>query len=230
VTATLPDRAPAPLADHLADRLASQLQQRVPGRPLPGHFYTDPGIFEADLEHVFARQWFFAATEAEVPEPGDYVTLDIGRRSVMVIRDDDGVLRAFHNVCRHRGARILTEQAGFVGNLTCAYHSWTYGTDGRLLHAPGLQADPACLALRPVAIRAVAGLVFLCLAAQPPADIEEFAGRLTPYLAPHGLDRAKVAAQVDLEEAGNWKLVMENNRECYHCDGHPELSCSFFPT
>jgi glycine betaine catabolism A len=207
------------------------LTERVPGRPLPGHLYTDPGVHDADLRHVFGRHWFLATTEAEVREPGDFVTIDVDKRSIVVIRDDEGQVRAFHNVCRHRGARVLTEPSGFVGNLTCGYHSWTYGTDGRLLHAPGLTGtDPACLSLRAVAVRAVAGLVYLSLAAVPPTDIDDFAALATPYLEPHGLARAKVAAQVDLEEAGNWKLVMENNRECYHCDGHPELSCSFFPT
>lgn len=222
---TAPDHA------HAATALEDRLAARVPGRPLPGSFYTDDDVYAADLRHVFGRHWFLAATEAELPEPGDYVTLDLDARSLIVIRDDDGVVRAFHNVCRHRGARVLTEPSGFVGNLTCGYHSWTYGTDGRLLHAPGLTGtDPACLSLRAINVRVVAGLVFLSLAAVPPTDVDDFAATLTPYLAPHGLARAKVAAQVDLVEAGNWKLVMENNRECYHCDGHPELSCSFFPT
>ncbi len=212
--------------------LVADLRERVPGRPMPGHFYTDPSVFDADLDLIFGRQWFFATTEAEVAEAGDYVTIDVGTRSIIVIRSDDEVVRAFHNVCRHRGARVLTEPAGFVGNLVCSYHSWTYGTDGALRHAPNLPEgeDPACLGLRKVSIRVIAGLVFLCLAAEPPADIDDFAERLTPYLAPHNLAGAKVASQVDIIESGNWKLVMENNRECYHCDGHPELSASFFPT
>jgi Rieske 2Fe-2S family protein len=212
---------------------ASQLRDRVVGRPLPGHFYTDPEIHEIELDLIFGRQWFLVATEAELPESGDYLTVDVGRRSVIVIRDDDDELRAFHNVCRHRGARLLTDARGFVGNVVCSYHSWTYAPDGRLLHAPDLPVgeDPACLGLRPVAIRCVAGLVYLCLATDPPGDIDSFASRLLPYLAPHRLAEAKVAAQIDLVDEANWKLVMENNRECYHCaGGHPELSRSFFPT
>ena len=222
----------SPTTTHAGTGLLDQLRTRAPGRPLPGHFYTDPDVFAADLEHIFGTQWFFAATAAEVPEPGDYVTVDIGARSVIVIRDDDENLRAFHNVCRHRGARVITEPVGFVGNLVCPYHSWTYGTDGRLRHAPALPAgtDTSCLGLRPVAIREIAGLVYLCLAENPPADIDDFAAAVTPYLAPHRLAEAKVAVREDIIEAGNWKLVMENNRECYHCDGHPELACSFFPT
>lgn len=208
------------------------LRERVAGRPMPGYFYTARAVFDADLDLIFGKQWFFATTEAEVPEAGDYATIEIGTRSIIVIRGDDEIVRAFHNVCRHRGARVLTEPAGFVGNLVCSYHSWTYGTDGALRHAPNLpeNEDPSCLGLRKVAIRVIAGLVFLCLAADPPNDIDDFAQRLTPYLAPHKLGSTKVASQVDIIESGNWKLVMENNRECYHCDGHPELSASFFPT
>jgi glycine betaine catabolism A len=114
----------------------------------------------------------------------------------------------------------------------CGYHKWTYGMDGRLLHAGQQPAtfDPGCFGLKPVHVRSVAGLLYLCLAEEPPADFDEIAGRLAPYLLPHQLRRTKAAAQVDLVEEGNWKLVMENNRECYHCDGHPELSCSLFPT
>lgn len=208
------------------------LLAREPGRPLPGRFYTDPEIFEDDLDQLFGRHWFLAGTEAEIPEAGDYLTLDVGRSSVIVMRGDDDQVRAFHNVCRHRGARLLTQPSGFVGNVVCAYHSWTYGTDGQLRHAPGLPegTDVGCLGLRTVASRTVGGLILLSLAAHPPEDVDVFVDRLAPYLEPHGLAQAKVAAQVDLMEIGNWKLVMENNRECYHCDGHPELSCSFFPT
>ena len=235
MTTTVPPRSPETLdapSRHAQEGLVGGLRSRVPGRPLPGHFYTDPDIFAADLDLIFGRQWFLATSEAEVLAAGDYVTIEIGTRSIIGIRDDDGEVRAFHNVCRHRGSRVLTEPAGFVGNLVCSYHSWTYGTDGALRHAPNLPegTDTSCLGLRKVAIRVIAGLVYLCLAAEPPTDIDDFAELLTPYLAPHNLATAKVAAQVDIVETGNWKLVMENNRECYHCDGHPELSCSFFPT
>lgn len=213
-------------------RLLDLLDHREPGRPLPAPCYTDPELHEVELELVWGRQWFFVGSTAEVPEPGDYVTVDLGRSSVIVLRDDDEVVRAFRNVCRHRGSRLLHDTRGSVGNLVCGYHRWTYGTDGRLLHAPQLaaEADTSCLGLRPVHLREVAGLLFISLATEPPADIDDVAAVVAPYLAPHALDRAKVAAQVDLVEDANWKLVMENNRECYHCEGHPELLRTFFPT
>lgn len=231
-SAGLTSRTTDPRTTMVDGALAEQVRARRPGYPLESHFYTSPEVFDLDMRAIFGRYWFFATTEAQIPEAGDYVTVELGPWSVMVLRDDDEQVAAFHNVCRHRGARILNDAQGSVGNLVCGYHYWTYGTDGRLLHAPGQAADfkPSCFGLKPVAVRAVAGLVYLCLADEPPADFDDVASRLTPYLEPHELRRTKVAAQVDIIEEANWKLVMENNRECYHCEGHPELSSTFFLT
>jgi glycine betaine catabolism A len=209
------------------------VERRVCGYSLEAPFYTSPAVFDLDIEAVWSRTWLFVANEAEVAEPGDYVTVQVGSYSVMVLRDDDEVVRAFHNVCRHRGARILNDRAGSVGNIVCGYHQWTYSTDGTLMHAGEQPAafDKGCFGLRPVQVRLAAGLVFICLAEDAPGDFDEVVARVTPYLVPHQLHRTKVAAQYDLVEEANWKLVMENNRECYHCEaGHPELTCTFFPT
>ena len=210
------------------DRL---IDERRPGYSLEAPFYISPEFFARDVEAIFASAWIFVASVAEVPEPGDFVTIDIGTYSVIVIRDDDGI-RAHHNVCRHRGTRLLGEPAGSVGNIVCSYHQWTYTPGGELISA-GAQApdfDPACFSLRSVSVRTIAGLIFLCLGPEPD-DIDEVAEVIAPYLAPHDIAGAKVAAQVDLIEDSNWKLVLENNRECYHCEaGHPELTCTFFPT
>ena len=213
--------------------LDTLLLQRVPGRPLEGAFYTDPAIFELDLAAVWARTWLFVATEAEIREPGDYVTVDVGRYSVIILRDDDEEVRALLNVCRHRGARILNDRSGSVGNIVCGYHQWTYAPDGSLLHAGDQTAglDKNCFGLKPVHVRVAAGLIFMCLAADPPDDFDGVLAAVTPYWVPHDLEHTKVAAQVDLVEEANWKLVLENNRECYHCEsGHPELIRTFFPT
>ena len=213
--------------------LPTLVERRAAGYPLESAFYTSPAVFDLDRDAVLARTWLFVATEAELREPGDYVTVDIASYNVIVLRDDDEVVRALHNVCRHRGARILADRAGSVGNLVCGYHQWTYATDGSLLHAGDQPAgfDKSCFGLRPVHVRVVAGLVFVCLADEPPADFDDVVATASPYLLPHQLHRTQVAAQVDLVEEANWKLVMENNRECYHCEGgHPELICTFFPT
>ena len=232
-----PAQAPAPTAAAAAAPggvdVAGLLARRVPGHPLESPFYTDPAVFDLDVSGVLARTWLFVATEAEIREPGDYVTVDVGTYSVIVVRDDDEVVRALHNVCRHRGARVLDERAGSVGTIVCGYHRWTYATDGSLLHAGDQPPtfDKGCFGLKQVHVRVLAGLVFVCLADEPPPDFDEVVATVSPYLLPHQLHRTKVAAQVDLVEAANWKLVMENNRECYHCEGgHPELIRTFFPT
>ena len=183
------------------------------------------------MSAIFASHWLFVATEAELPEPGDFVTVEVGPYSVIIVRDDDEAVRAFRNVCRHRGSRILDDERGSVGNLVCPYHHWTYGVDGCLLHAENQPPtfDRSRFGLKPVHVRSVGGLVFVCLADEPPSDFDDVAARIEPYLAPYGLRQAKVAHQVDVVEDGNWKLVMENNRECYHCDGHPELVSAYFP-
>ncbi|MCI2422657.1 aromatic ring-hydroxylating dioxygenase subunit alpha [Saccharopolyspora sp. K220] len=208
------------------------IARRAVGRSLEAPFYTSRDFFDLDIAAIFGAHWIFVATDAELPEPGDYRSVALGPHSVIIVRDDDANLRSFHNVCRHRGSRVLDQERGSVGNIVCGYHKWTYGLDGTLLHAPSQPPDfdPACFGLKPVHVRSVAGLVFVCLAEQPPTDFVDVAGRIEPYLLPHRLREAKVAAQVDLVEEGNWKLAMENNRECYHCDGHPELLRSFFPT
>ena len=209
------------------------MDARVPGHALPGPCYTSPAFFDVDIAAVWASTWLFVGTEAEVREPGDFITVDIGPYSVIVLRDDDEDVRALHNVCRHRGSRLLTDRAGSIGNIVCGYHQWTYATDGSLLHAgdqaPGF--DKSCFGLRPVHLRVVDGLLFISLANDPPDDFDQMATAVSPYVQPYQLRRTKVAAQVDLVEAANWKLVMENNRECYHCEaGHPELMQTFFPT
>ncbi len=222
------------IADTTSDTSIERLvDTRVPGYALEAPFYTSDDIYDLDIKAIFARHWLFVASDGEVPEAGDYLTLDLGPYPILVIRDDDDEVRAFHNVCRHRGSRLMNEARGSTGNLVCGYHQWTYAQDGRLLHA-GQQPtnfDKSCFALKTIHTRVVGGLIFVCLAVDPPSDFDDVASRTLPYLAPHALRHTKVAAQQDIIEEANWKLVMENNRECYHCEaGHPELVCTFFPT
>jgi Rieske 2Fe-2S family protein len=217
---------PESLRRHLAGLLATYRPQFA----LPGAFFADETLYSAEMEYLFGRHWLFLASEPEIPEGGDYRTYQIGPWPIFILRRDDGTIAAFHNTCRHRGSRILQQEAGVAGaTLMCPYHRWTYDMDGHLIgcgatgEAPGAQRG-----LKAIHVRQLAGLIFVCLADEPPADIEDMVRRMTPYLAPHSLARAKVARQVDLIEHGNWKLTIENNRECFHCAGHPELLCSLF--
>ena len=199
------------------------------GYALERPFYTDPGIFEADLEAIWYRDWLFAIPACELEKPGSYVTHKVGAYRVIIVRGQDGVIRAFHNSCRHRGSTICTAAKGNAPKLVCPYHQWTYELDGRLLWARdmGPDFDAAAHGLKPVQCRELAGLVYICLAQDAP-DFDAFADTARPYLAVHDLGNAKVACESTIVENGNWKLVWENNRECYHCGGnHPGLCRAF---
>ncbi len=207
------------------------IARRKPGYSLEADFYTRQDIFDTDMEQIFGRHWIYVGVEPDVPEAGDVVVVDIGRWSVLIVRDDDMQIRAFHNVCRHRGARLVTSPKAVVGNLVCGYHAWTYSLDGKLIFADhmGEDFDKSCRGLKPVHLRSVAGLLFICLADEAPQDIEAMAEVMTPYLALHDLPNAKIVKSIDLIEHGNWKITMENNRECYHCGAnHPELTIPLF--
>ncbi|HSI40798.1 MAG TPA: aromatic ring-hydroxylating dioxygenase subunit alpha [Xanthobacteraceae bacterium] len=212
------------------ERIGALLASRRPGYSLPQALYNSVEAFEFDLEAIFGQSWILAGFSCEIPRPRGYLAVTVGRSPVVITRDRDGTLRAFHNSCRHRGAQICAEGTGARGRLTCPYHQWVYDLDGSLVHARHMQAsfDPAEHGLKPVHVENVAGALFVCLAEKPPA-FARFREHLEPLLAPHRLEKAKLAHQNTLVEKGNWKLVMENARECYHCAvGHPEL-CLTFP-
>ncbi|MBM3545636.1 MAG: aromatic ring-hydroxylating dioxygenase subunit alpha [Alphaproteobacteria bacterium] len=210
-------------------RIRALLEQRKPGHTLPQAFYRDPEFHEFDLDAIFGRRWLFAGLEIDLPKPTGYVTLKIGRSSVVLVRAADGQIRGFFNTCRHRGAEICQETQGRVGRLVCPYHQWTYGLDGQLLAAGGMPADfdKSSHGLKPIHLEVVAGTIFICLADSPP-DFAPIKEGFEPLLAPHQLAEAKIAHEATIVEKGNWKLVMENARECYHCHArHPELMKCF---
>ena len=205
--------------------LADLLRARRRGFSLPQGFYTDPAIFDADLEAIFYRHWLFAAASCELAGPGAFVTLTIGRSPILLLRDEHGELRGFFNTCRHRGARIVDAPRGTLRSLICPYHNWTYRLSGELAAARHMPEEfsRSDFPLRQVHVRELGGTVYACLADTPP-DFGPYADQVGRQLAPHGLADAKLAAEVDLIEHGNWKLVMENSRECYHCaTGHRDL-------
>jgi len=205
------------------------LRSRAPGFSLKRDFYTSPAYLALDLEHIFYKEWLFIGHACEVTRPGDFLTVQIGEYPVIVVRGRDRAIRAFHNVCRHRGSRLCTDERGSRPRLVCPYHQWTYDLEGKLIFARDMMdaIDPAQFGLKPVACHEVAGWIFLSLADEP-RDFEPLRRMIEPYMAPHFLAEAKVAHSSTIIERGNWKLVMENNRECYHCSGnHPEL-CRVF--
>jgi len=215
----------------ITDDVKSLITNRKRYHSLEAPFYLRPDLFWLDMEVIFARHWIRVAIEPDIPEPGDFITVDIGLNSIVILRDDDMSIRAHHNVCRHRGARLCAREKGNVGNLVCPYHQWTYNLSGQLIHAAhmGDQFDPCKHNLKPVHVENLAGLIFICLAENPPEDFAVMRKLMTPYLTQHELANCKIAHQIDLIEEGNWKLTLENNRECYHCvSNHPELTASLF--
>ncbi len=208
-------------------KLEELIASHKPGHTLPAPFYLSDAVFEQDVARIFGRYWIYVGVESEIAEPGDFFTVEVGSTSVIIVRDDEMAIHAFHNVCRHRGARLRSAGSGIVGNLVCPYHSWTYNLCGQLIHNEhmGESFDRSRYSLKSVHLENLAGLLFICLAEQPPADFQAMRTALEPYIAPHEIANTKVAFQADLIEQGNWKLSMENNRECNHCSAnHPELT------
>ncbi|NIP98659.1 MAG: aromatic ring-hydroxylating dioxygenase subunit alpha [Akkermansiaceae bacterium] len=207
-----------------SEKLEALVASRREGWSLPGEFYRDAVVYRAEMEAIWRRQWLFVGHTCQVPRTGDYLVVPVDTDSILVIRGEDGNLRAMHNLCRHRGTLLCRDETGNAARLVCPYHQWVYGNDGSLLNCRGMQEDldKGELGLARVHLRTLEGMIYICLADRPP-DFERAAGAMTPVARPQGLPRAKVAKIVDYEVEANWKIVWENNRECYHCNAnHPQ--------
>jgi Rieske 2Fe-2S family protein len=210
-------------------RVRQLLQARRPGHALPQALYTSEEAFAFDVREIFGRSWVLAGLECEVPSPGAALALSVGTSPIVLVRDRTGEIRGFHNSCRHRGAMVCPPGRSQRQVLSCPYHQWTYSLTGKLIAARRMQEsfDPAAHGLRPIHVRNVAGCLYVSLADDPP-PFDAFAEGLAPLLAPHDLPNAKLAHEAVFVEKGNWKLVMENARECYHCAArHPDLALTF---
>ncbi len=207
---------------------------------LPGRYYYDPDIYQQELEHIFSAMWVCVGRTENLPEAGMYRLVTVGAESVIVVRGQNGELLAFLNVCRHRGAQICTATSGQVkGSFQCRYHAWTYGLDGSLLGAPNIlnteTFDRSTYGLQAVALATWEGLIWLNLSAQPgqlQAQIQSPLlarfGSLEPFQRYH-MGALTVGKSLAYTVHANWKIVMENFLECYHCGPmHPEF-CALLP-
>ncbi len=201
------------------------------GYSLDRDFYCSDAVFAADMEHVIGKKWLVAGHVDRVRSKGDYFLFKVGDESIIIVRSDDTTINAFYNVCRHRGSLICTESQGKLARLTCGYHAWSYGLDGALLAARLMPADFSKRdnGLHRCHCRVFHGFIFINLADGTPVDFDASFGDLAPYLDFHGFAEAKIAAARSYPTAANWKLVVENFVECYHCGpSHPEF-CSMHP-
>lgn len=188
---------------------------------LPARYYTDPEVLAHERESVFTRNWMYAGAVTEVAEPGDFFTKEIGSDCVVVARDESGELRAFHNVCPHRGSRVVDEDAGSTRKLQCPYHGWTFDLDGTLYSAPNFDGDdaldPAANSLQRVAVETWGPMVFVNLGGDP-QPLSSALDDLPETLAGFELDEFEYVDAYEYEIASNWKVYVDNYIECDHCD------------
>jgi phenylpropionate dioxygenase-like ring-hydroxylating dioxygenase large terminal subunit len=216
----------AAIQEHDTPSIAGLIAAQKPGHALDQRFYTDPDIYELELERIIARNWFLAGHVSELAEAGDFKVLQLARESVIIVRGSDGAIKAFANVCRHRGSLVCLERRGNSRKFACPYHGWTYDTDGRLIAARSMpdDFDKSAYSLRSVSYGQIHGLMFICLSDAPPSldgairDLEE-------PMALFDFPNLKVAANKTYDIPANWKLSIENYQECYHCaTAHPDYA------
>jgi phenylpropionate dioxygenase-like ring-hydroxylating dioxygenase large terminal subunit len=208
--------------------LAARIRNHRPGHALARDFYTDPSIFEHDMERMLLRHWFCAGHVSSIARGGDYLVIDLGSESVIIVRTAAGDVRALLNVCRHRGSRLVSGRSGKAksARLTCPYHAWTYDLDGQLLSARQMPESfhRTDAALRTLPVRVMEGLIFTTFAKNP-LGLDGAAEALSHSAGVHGWSASKVAHRELYSIRANWKLAVENYMECYHCTpAHPEFA------
>ena len=209
-----------------------EIQARVPlpadARTLPARFYVDPAHFLAERERFFAGMWACVGREEDVPNVGDVAVREVAGESLIVVRGEDGAIRAFYNVCRHRGTRLLDGAACRVGKrIQCPYHAWTYDLRGRLVGAPHMEEGDRFAKedwpLKGVALGVWDGHVFVHLGTNPPPLAEQL-DSVPARFAPWGMGDLRRAHRIVYGVAANWKLIIQNFSECLHCPIiHPAL-------
>jgi Rieske 2Fe-2S family protein len=206
--------------------IAELVAGHPPGTPLEQRFYTDPEIYRLELERIISRNWVLAGHISQIPAPGDFFVTEMAKESAIVVRGSDGTVKAFANVCRHRGSLVCLEASGSTRKFECPYHGWMYDIDGNLTAARAMPKDfdKASHGLHPVSVDVLGGLIFVCYCDDPPS-LEGARRDLAEPFAMFGFDDLRVAEKKTYPIAANWKLAIENYQECYHCaTAHPEYA------
>ena len=201
----------------------------APQRAMDPSVYLDPAVYEQDVRTVLASSWQYACHASDIPEPGDYVAFDVAGESLFIVRESDGSVGTFFNVCMHRG-HLLLDGRGSRRQITCPYHAWAYRLDGTLRRAPhaegraGFDANEICLTS--VRTEDFHGFLFVNLDDEASSMDEEYPGireALTAFLPT--IDRMRPLERREFVADSNWKIAVENYNECYHCKvAHPSFS------
>ena len=211
-----------------AEELASVRRPFLGARLLPGRAYQDAAIYEWERKNVFAVDWVIVGRASEAADPGTYFVTELDGESIIVVRARDGDLRAFYNVCRHRGTAVVEEPCGKAVRFQCPYHAWIYDLDGTLVRAKHTEDledfSLADYGLAPIRLETWQGFVFLNL--NPRANsLADQLGDLVDHVARFDFGTLRPARTIEYEVAANWKFIAENYSECYHCPGlHPQLN------
>ncbi|HEX8861619.1 MAG TPA: aromatic ring-hydroxylating dioxygenase subunit alpha [Actinomycetes bacterium] len=223
------DDSAAPIDFALLDRVLQPLER---ARTLPGEAYASPEVFAWEQRHFTEGSWVCAGRATDLDRPGDQRALRIGSISMLLVRTGAGQLRGFYNVCRHRGHELLEPGTSRSGRgIKCPYHGWVYGLDGECRATPRFGSDDldrAEFPLVPVRVEEWHGWVFVNVSGDAP-PLAEHLGNLDAVVADYRAERLVALASHEYEVAANWKIVIENYLECYHCSSiHPEL-CKVTP-
>jgi phenylpropionate dioxygenase-like ring-hydroxylating dioxygenase large terminal subunit len=216
------------ISDKFADtRLRDSLEQ---GYTLPAEWYTDLALFSREKARIFHKSWQYVGMTGQVAQPGDFFTCTLGDVPIVVTRDESGTLRAFINICRHRGSELVLQPCGNRKTFQCHYHAWTYNLDGSLLSAPGMKDEPgfdkAQFPLHTAQIDTWGPFIFVN-PDKNAAPLKTILGELPQLLDATGLRLGEIKRRIrrTFEVAANWKIVVDNYLECYHCPvAHPGFS------
>jgi Rieske 2Fe-2S family protein len=204
-------------------------------KTLPQKYFVSPDIFEQEQARVFSTQWLLVGHQNQIAKPGEFLVNGVAGESLIVIRDKNGEIHGFFNVCRHRGTRLIEDGSGHASAIQCPYHAWTYGLDGRLIGAPHMDEvpgfDKADYSLRAVNLKIWEGFIFVNLAGKEAAtknsdykSLEDWFAPLNGKFSSWNMAFLRSAKRIEYDVRANWKLMFENYSECYHCPGvHPQL-------
>ena len=204
-------------------------------KTLPRDSYLDGAVFQRELAAVFQPGWICVGRTDRLSEPGDYQALRVGDQSLLIVRDDSNMLRGFYNVCRHRGAELIPlpdthiQLGQFDRGITCPYHAWSYRLDGTLRGTPHMNIEPGATALHDISVADWGGFVFVCLDNRRGEPLIDALGAAAQRLNNYPLSDLRIGHSIDYRVNANWKVILENYNECYHCGPvHPEL-CKVVP-